>query len=476
MSKAFLSIKPAWGRSESGKGGAVQRTFMAEVTDRMRDIWILDAEMETATGAMEAVGLEPRISEMSSEDTQWRIETNLPDLQRLWNKLQMNALTSTEWVIAPKADHLWESCEGILQKVVGALAQRGLRATIICFMSSSAPAYCKSWKEFVQDIRSDWSSHTVVLDNCKSGGAMNRKTHVIVSSNRKTVESFSKIVGKTTSSPCSMKSFLDPPNSKYDDYISSNKVSEPTHQSFGTARATRVATISDESNTIARPVFDPDHPAPDIATVDIGLREWSFLIDTFDGDAAIMIRPIRFKEKCRIIGISETASEESAGYKAEMVDRHAKLTTPRATLEEVFATLYMSEIESMDTETEALTMEQTQDWNEEVWNQIEHGQQESMEYYLDGETIAPSPLSFSSFTARVFLNRWTTIPIPTDKTWREEFTLDPDTAYMIQQITSEHKVKYAANRISNSGRKGNWKWKTDCYTNGKSRGQRRSDN
>ena len=103
-----------------------------------------------------------------------------------------------------------------------------------------------------------------------------------------------------TSPSCSMKPFLDPPNSKYDNYISSSNVTESANQSFGTAKATRMATIAEDSNSIVRPVFDPDHPAPDIATEDIGLREWSFLIDTFDGDAAIMIRPIRFKEKCHL--------------------------------------------------------------------------------------------------------------------------------------------------------------------------------
>ena len=65
--KAFLSIKPAWGKGESGTGGTIRRTFMAEVTDRMRDIWILDAEMETVTGAMETVGLEPTLMEKAAD-------------------------------------------------------------------------------------------------------------------------------------------------------------------------------------------------------------------------------------------------------------------------------------------------------------------------------------------------------------------------------------------------------------------------
>jgi Integrase zinc binding domain len=103
----------------------------------------------------------------------------------------------------------------------------------------------------------------------------------------------------------------------------------------------------------------------------------------------------------------------------------------------------MSEIECMDKETDLLTTALTHKWNEEVWNRVKTEQQESMEKYLDGETIALSPLLFSSFTARV-LNRWTTIPIPTDDTWREEFASDPDMAYMMQQIAREHKVKYAA--------------------------------
>jgi hypothetical protein len=223
--------------------------------------------METVTGAMETVGLEPRISAISLEDSQWRIKTNLPDMQKLWNKLQMNQLISTEWVIAPKADHLLNSCEGILQKVMGALSQRGLRATtVMCFISSRTPEYCKTWTDFGHDIRQHWISHTVVLDNCLVGGAMSRKTHMIVSSNRTTMELFSRIVGKTSSHPGSMKPFLDPPNSKYDDYISSSSVSDPPNQSFGTAKVTRIATILDHTNTISRSVFDPDHPAPDIAT------------------------------------------------------------------------------------------------------------------------------------------------------------------------------------------------------------------
>jgi hypothetical protein len=94
-----------------------------------------------------------------------------------------------------------------------------------------------------------------------------------------------------------MKPFLDPPNSKYDNYISSSNVADPPNQSFRTAKVTRVATISDHTNTISRSVYDPDHPAPDIAMEEIGLREWIVLIDLFDGDAAIMIRPIWFKEK-----------------------------------------------------------------------------------------------------------------------------------------------------------------------------------
>jgi hypothetical protein len=47
--KAFLSIKPAWGESGKHSRGPIRRTFMAEVTNRMRDIWILNAKMETVT-------------------------------------------------------------------------------------------------------------------------------------------------------------------------------------------------------------------------------------------------------------------------------------------------------------------------------------------------------------------------------------------------------------------------------------------
>ena len=54
-----------------------------------------------------------------------------------------------------------------------------------------------------------------------------------------------------------------------------------------------------------------------------------------------------------------------------------------------------------------------------------------MAEYLNIETTASTPAALSTFTAQV-INRWTTFPIPTDETWKEEYAKDPDTAYIIK--------------------------------------------
>ncbi len=162
------------------------------------------------------------------------------------------------------------------------------------------------------------------------------------------------------------------------------------------------------------------------------------------GRPNIMIRPIRYKEKCRIVGIPEKAAEEAASFPIKTVDKHLKLTTPTETMEELCASLYMAEIESMDNDTERLEASDLNlKWTEQMWHNAEEEQQESMEKYLDGETPASTPAILSTFTSRV-INRWTTIPMPTENTWRDEYTKDEDTRYAIEHLTKGTDMKYAS--------------------------------
>jgi hypothetical protein len=63
---------------------------------------------------------------------------------------------------------------------------------------------------------------------------------------------------ETTTEYQSMKEHLDPPNSKYDDYVSATQVGDPTTNAYGTAGVTRTATIDDDGNKLIRPIFDPE--------------------------------------------------------------------------------------------------------------------------------------------------------------------------------------------------------------------------
>jgi hypothetical protein len=69
----------------------------------MRDIWIFGAEMEmvaTEATMRKIVGLEPRVTEMTSDDLRWKDYTNLPNLYRVRQKTNMNLMKTTdEWLI-----------------------------------------------------------------------------------------------------------------------------------------------------------------------------------------------------------------------------------------------------------------------------------------------------------------------------------------------------------------------------------------
>jgi hypothetical protein len=97
-----ITVNTTWRdeETEEDKLQRISRSSMAELTDRMRDIWIFGAEMEMATEAMRKIGLEPRVTEMTSDDLRWKDYTNLPNLYRVRQKTNMNLMKTTdEWLI-----------------------------------------------------------------------------------------------------------------------------------------------------------------------------------------------------------------------------------------------------------------------------------------------------------------------------------------------------------------------------------------
>jgi hypothetical protein len=148
LPRTCLSVKTTWREEDDGKHHQpIKRTYMAELTDRMRDLGIIETEMKTATEAMRKVGLEARVTETTSEDDLWRAETNTPDVRKLRNKMLMSTTMTTEWLICPKADYILVKGTTLemIQEVVMALTRRGLRAIIFCLSSNKAKVLCDTF-------------------------------------------------------------------------------------------------------------------------------------------------------------------------------------------------------------------------------------------------------------------------------------------------------------------------------------------
>jgi hypothetical protein len=76
------------------------------------------------------------------------------------------------------------------------------------------------------------------------------------------------------------------------------------------------------------------------------------------------------------------------------------------------------------------------------------------------------------------INAWTTVPMPSEKDWRDATKEDPDTNYIYETLDNGNRLNYGRLKTrdtTKNGQKGNWKSKQEYYTDGKSQRPRRSD-
>jgi hypothetical protein len=70
------------------------------------------------------------------------------------------------------------------------------------------------------------------------------------------------------------------------------------------------------------------------------------------------------------------------------------------------------------------------------------------------------------------INRWTRIPIPSNKDWKATMAADPYTKYIYETLDNRRWLNYGKldnKRYYKEGAEGKWKQRTACYTNGRNR-------
>jgi hypothetical protein len=84
-------------------GGTGQnRTILAKVCDRTRDIWILDSGAETITAAAEEIGLDIKVTMQSDTKAYWRDELDMSTMKGVQRRMAYDETRGTDWIVLPR--------------------------------------------------------------------------------------------------------------------------------------------------------------------------------------------------------------------------------------------------------------------------------------------------------------------------------------------------------------------------------------
>jgi hypothetical protein len=338
-----------------------------------------------------------------------------------------------------------------------------------------------------------WISKTGQLRNEKLGGAIKHVTEYMVTAKETMIAQFK--CETDTEDRATLNDIMDPPNSCYNDYF---KYSQPEENGETEKRAPedkRAAAIKHrirlENSSTAQPfpVFDIDRVGPIIASSQYRVGEHPFLIETNDGLLPRTGRPIRKTEMMRCYGYNDEEAMHLAKQKTwPMVLTRLTETIPGHSLATLLSALLAAEQVAKDSDTENEVKEtkgryeyylgigkesqkrrkvrramlaavtarskrpipdnmpgETRDISagrEELgMTTINHDEQPEDEENNDEPDGDERVARHGQVLSRV-INRWTTIPMPSEKDWRDATKEDPNTNYIYETLDNGNRLNY----------------------------------
>jgi hypothetical protein len=134
------------------RGEGRYQTFLAELCDTARDMWIVGNGAETFTAAAQQVGIEPLVTMQFNESEYWRAETNTCNLRGMVRKLTYDETKGTEWIICPSMNDYKETDKRTtFEHTMSKLITRGARAMIMIWPGDHA--------EEQTNITEEWKTH-----------------------------------------------------------------------------------------------------------------------------------------------------------------------------------------------------------------------------------------------------------------------------------------------------------------------------
>jgi hypothetical protein len=426
------------------------KTAMAEICDKSRALWIIDSGAQTITTAMTSLGIQPLILRASDEVSFWQEQTDSCSLTTLRQRIERDKTTNDttpEWIIIPRAqDYQSDERRAQLEEIITTGKEQGAKAAIILWTTTDPKTERHHARE-LQTLAAElgWDTKTGTLRNEEQGGHIEGRSTYLIAAPTEVITALGTEEFGTLESTGTIQDILDDDNNIFTDYFRWHEQTDEelkpsnTRQDKAAVR-TKLNIIDSQGKTKTVPIFDTDRPGPNILTREHEIGGKVFCIEARDGIVSQAARPLRNHELLRAIGYEDKDVRELTKISTpwDPIIQRLRDTVPRQSLEHICAALFHTE------QSEA---------ERKMIHDLEAASGEDQEQERNTEAYG-NPERARTLLTRV-INRWTTLPAPTEQSWRAATAQDPDLSKVLKALTEETELIRAG--LSNKTYHTEWK-------------------
>jgi hypothetical protein len=154
------------------RGEGVRRTFLAEICDTSRAVWVIGSGANTVTAASEITGLNIQIVLKAGEDNEWRETDATKEPHQVSEATKDDEGTETDWVVILRAHKATKNKQQYMGIIRAGIRQRAKGIIMLWASEKSTTAEVKEWKKTLEENLYDGSSDGW---ECKTGRLHNER-------------------------------------------------------------------------------------------------------------------------------------------------------------------------------------------------------------------------------------------------------------------------------------------------------------
>jgi hypothetical protein len=264
------------------------------VTEQEATLWIVGTGAETATQAMNNLGLEPITLRSTDEDTYWQAQDDAPNLQTLMTRLdrrkQGTDMTSQErpkWIIITLTQRLFnkETRQAQLQEVLTKGRELDCKA-VICMWTTNdrkeEERQAEKVKEWTNDI--GWKTVSGQLRNEEHDGYLEGCSTYLITAKARVINRLPRQYDESNDGYHYLEQILDVNNGTIEDCFTyfTAQTEERKQKGKGTKIKTKV-NIQHKGQQKEIAVFDVASIGPAIVSGRHAMGSYAFAIEATDG-------------------------------------------------------------------------------------------------------------------------------------------------------------------------------------------------